>query len=716
MKIHLLPLCTCALLPVLHAADPAPTFAAPPAPPAPPPVLVRALAESRLAAPAAAAAATGTLYSIGAPTDEEQYYLELINRARANPTAEGIRLDATTDPSVVSAYLYFHVDRTMMKAEFAALSVRPPLAPNAQLTAAARAHTTDLYTNAFQGHVGTDGRTLGQRVTAAGYTWTSLGENVFSYAAGVWPGHAGFEVDWGGSVATGGMQSPRGHRANIHGNFREVGIGVINGTNTANGNSVGPQLVTQDFGTSSQVFVTGVAYYDLDGDNFYTPGEGVGGVTVDVAGASFHAVTANSGGYAVPIPSATAAREVTFTSSGVTATRQAACIATQNTKVDLQLAYTPPTIAGSATPYLGRTSSYTFNAIPGATAYDLRRSRKLVTADDPAEALTNVAVSITGSYSALSTAVKNAGGAAYRLAHPTPALQTLTYPGLFYAGSNAALSFYSRLGWATTTQIARVEASLDGALWTPLYSQSGTGTAGESSFTLRTASLAAYAGRFIHLRFSYAFNQSYYPQTSDGVGWYIDSITFSNLFTPTDTATEALTGPAFPFTPTSAETYLLAVRPVISGRNWNYGPIFEATGTPLPPFIAWAAAQESAAGLAPGTIENDPSGDYNGDGVPNLAAYALGLGAVAPATAPAAASVGNQLTLRYPHDLTQTDISVTPEVSTDLVAWYAPGDAGAPAGFADNLVSTAGTAQAREASVPLASGGRLFLRLRITRP
>ena len=36
--------------------------------------------------------ATSVIYSIGQPTGEEQYYLELLNRARANPTAEGTRL------------------------------------------------------------------------------------------------------------------------------------------------------------------------------------------------------------------------------------------------------------------------------------------------------------------------------------------------------------------------------------------------------------------------------------------------------------------------------------------------------------------------------------------------------------------------------------------------------------------------------------------------
>src|SRR5690242_924638 len=53
-----------------------------------------------------------TVYSIGDPTDEEQLYLEYINRSRADPSAEGVRLATTTDADVLSAYSFFSVDLT----------------------------------------------------------------------------------------------------------------------------------------------------------------------------------------------------------------------------------------------------------------------------------------------------------------------------------------------------------------------------------------------------------------------------------------------------------------------------------------------------------------------------------------------------------------------------------------------------------------------------
>ncbi|MFL6527504.1 MAG: SdrD B-like domain-containing protein, partial [Chthoniobacterales bacterium] len=135
-----------------------------------------------------------------------------------------------------------------------------------------------------------------------------------------------------------------GHRQNIHGNFREIGVGVIDGTN----GSVGPQIVTEDFGFryDTPAMITGVVYRDLNGNGFYDPGEGIGGVTVTVAGANYYAVTAASGGYSVPVP-ADGNYAVTFTDGGVAASQQTAAIAnSNNAKVDYVVAaaaqVTPP--------------------------------------------------------------------------------------------------------------------------------------------------------------------------------------------------------------------------------------------------------------------------------------------------------------------------------------------------------------------------------------
>src|SRR5947207_5562331 len=248
---------------------------------------------------------TAQLYSIGDPTNEEQYYLELINRARANPTAEGIRLATTTDSNVLAAYSAFGVNLVLMQLQFAVLPPAPPLSMNATLMTAARAHSQNMLQNNYQGHSGPDGSltTRLQSYTSGANGW-SIGENVYAYSKSVWYGHAGFVVDWGGSALTGGMQSPPGLRQNIHrATFREIGVGVVLGSNGGSG-GVGPQLVTQDFGTVGGLlpFVTGVVYRDLNNNGFYEPGEGVGGVTVTVSNSNSYAVTSNSGGYSVPVP------------------------------------------------------------------------------------------------------------------------------------------------------------------------------------------------------------------------------------------------------------------------------------------------------------------------------------------------------------------------------------------------------------------------------
>lgn len=126
------------------------------------------------------------------------------------------------------------------------------------------------------------------------------------------------------------------------------------------------------------------------------------------------------------------------------------------------------------------------------------------------------------------------------------------------------MQFQSRLGTATASQIARVQVSLDeGASWADVYTQPGG--AAETSFTLRSASLAAFAGRTLRLRLAYDFTTgTYYPQSSSGVGWYIDNLTVTN--SPAvllSTMAAANTNRTFAFSPTNAGSYLLEVRPLL---------------------------------------------------------------------------------------------------------------------------------------------------------
>ncbi|NBD38098.1 MAG: hypothetical protein GVY10_05980, partial [Verrucomicrobia bacterium] len=203
---------------------------------APPPVTV----ERDAAGPGAARPAS-TLYSIGQPTPEEQLFVELINRARADAAAEAQRLKNTDDSDVLRAIDRFNVDLDEMVEQFATLEQTvPPLAINSQLTQMARLHSEDMFANVFQGHVSSSnppapfapGDTIDERATAVGYPWTRLRENVFAFSYSAWYGHAGFQIDWGDEEKDPdgvefGMQVPPGHRESIHSpNVREIGVGV----------------------------------------------------------------------------------------------------------------------------------------------------------------------------------------------------------------------------------------------------------------------------------------------------------------------------------------------------------------------------------------------------------------------------------------------------------------------------------------------------------
>ncbi|MBN1310544.1 MAG: CAP domain-containing protein [Anaerolineae bacterium] len=87
-----------------------------------------------------------------------------------------------------------------------------PVVDNALLRNAATQHGLDMLTNSFFDHQGIDGDTVGDRVSAQGYAWLAVGENL---AAGATSTTEAFELWW---------ESP-GHKANIlNADFSEAGL------------------------------------------------------------------------------------------------------------------------------------------------------------------------------------------------------------------------------------------------------------------------------------------------------------------------------------------------------------------------------------------------------------------------------------------------------------------------------------------------------------
>jgi hypothetical protein len=508
---------------------------------------------------------------------------------RANPTAEGQQLATTTDPDVLSAYSYFGVDLSLMQSQFSTNPPVPPLAMNAQLIAAARWHSGDMYTNQYQGHYQTNGAVVmdpGNRMSTNGYNWQTWGENVYSYAKSVFHGHAGFAVDWG--PGPGGMQTPPGHRNNmLNAGFREVGMGVVDGVN----GSVGPQLITQDLGTrqGATPLITGVVYYDFNTNSFYGLGEGIGGVTVNTPGSSYYAITATSGGFTLPVPG-NGTYTLTFTAPGLSNQAVVSVSGGANVKVDYVPLYSPPTISGPNPANLNSTNVYSFTSVGGATNYQWQQTQltPYTYVEGAENGLTNVTVVSSPGYSVLATDRKNSGTSSFHLAQPDAGNQYLTLNPTLLVGAGSQLSFAKSLGYATSSQVAKAQVSADGgATWQDVWSQAGSGGSGDSAFSTINISLSSYAGKTIRVRFAYLFTGgSYYGQTSTGFGLYLDDISFSSASLLMNTTTNAVTsGTSFAFYPTTTNTYLLQVRAELPGRTLSWGPAATIAVTTPPPVV-----------------------------------------------------------------------------------------------------------------------------------
>ncbi|NDV63553.1 CAP domain-containing protein [Puniceicoccales bacterium CK1056] len=257
--------------------------------------------------------AVQSAYYQGDPTDWEQYLLELVNRARADPIAEASRYgladlnEGLTEGAITSA-------------------PKQPLVLNPFLIVSSRAHSQWMVDNDTFSHLGQDNTSPTQRMIDFGYplegSW-GTGENIAAF------------LGWKSGQRTStinfhheGLFLSADHRENILGpEFDEVGIGEAIGAYVLDGSEYPvSSLMTQNFGFSGgspvpdSHFLTGVVYEDLDGNGFYTPGEGVGGIEIVPDSGSWFAVTSSSGGYAFPVGLGPKTLEVVFSGNGLVTT------------------------------------------------------------------------------------------------------------------------------------------------------------------------------------------------------------------------------------------------------------------------------------------------------------------------------------------------------------------------------------------------------------
>jgi PKD repeat protein len=263
-----------------------------------------------------------------------------------------------------------------------------------------------------------------------------------------------------------------------------------------------------------------------------------------------------------------------------------------------------PVVSGPDQPAVGGANSYSFVTVPTATGYQWQQSQRApFTAVEGAEnGYANVITNTSPGYSVIVTTPVASGGHAFHLATPDPSDQFLTLNRTLLPGAGAQLQFKSQLGWATSTQFANVQVSLDqGNSWNDVYNQAGSDGSGESSFNTRTVSLASYAGRSILVRFRYAYTGgTYYPDTTTGVGWYIDDISFSGTEEQTSpVASTSVAGNTFNFSPSQATNYALQVRAQVYNNFYlEWGPVKSVTAISVTPVVASFTASPTN-GVAP---------------------------------------------------------------------------------------------------------------------
>lgn len=220
------------------------------------------------------------------PTPQETLVVELINRARFDPTAEATRYGIGLNDGITETVI--------------STDKKQPLAHNLFLIDSARKHSRWMLDTDIFSHTGIAGSTPTERMMAAGYifsgSWSS-GENI------AWSGTTGSSINltqYALQHHEGLFKSP-GHRLNIlNGNFREIGVGQKQGDFTYNNQIYLSSMLTENFARSGvNFYLTGVVYDDKNSNKFYDVGEGLDRVTISINGKSYPVYA--SGAYAIPL-------------------------------------------------------------------------------------------------------------------------------------------------------------------------------------------------------------------------------------------------------------------------------------------------------------------------------------------------------------------------------------------------------------------------------
>jgi hypothetical protein len=247
--------------------------------------------------------------------------------------------------------------------------------------------------------------------------------------------------------------------------------------------------------------------------------------------------------------------------------------------------YVATVISGPAKPSVNENNLYSCVALsnPGLTGYQwlVSQATNGNLTDKATGGLTNFTVTPTPIYSVI-TNPPVGSGSCFHLTHTNPAPQLMQMNELLLPGTNTTLSFESLLGYATTNEIARVQASTNGGtVWWEIFTETGSGGAGDTNFTAHTFSLSNCAGCVTLLRFNYDFTAnggSYYAQTFNDVGWCLENIVLTNAIKLVNFVTNATASANFLYVPATAGSYGLTACGVLFGQfAMDLGPVATVT-------------------------------------------------------------------------------------------------------------------------------------------
>jgi uncharacterized protein YkwD len=128
------------------------------------------------------------------------------------------RMSRSARPAYLSSRLRRHGGLASSHEAIRSYAAAPALAWNDRLTQAADVHSRDMQANDFFSHTGSNGSSFSQRIGAAGYAWSSAGENIAAGQSSI-------------NVVVDGWIDSDGHCANLmNPSFQHVGLACVSGS------------------------------------------------------------------------------------------------------------------------------------------------------------------------------------------------------------------------------------------------------------------------------------------------------------------------------------------------------------------------------------------------------------------------------------------------------------------------------------------------------